>query len=430
VGSTLRATLESPISELTVTQRTGDVSPITGLRLTSGATSMDLAVPPPDENGQSIVALPESLTAGPVELEITAIEPRTTIDRRFGEPVVLPAAITELSVGPSTSIPTVLDGGCRDDLITIDGRPLPVEITGSPSELLAGEALSAEPCEEAALLLDAGRHRIATTPGARTGLQVDRIVLDGRQPDQGAFAAFPQATVTSSDRLSRTVTVDGCPEGCWLVLGEGFHDSWSARTADGDLGTPTMVDGGFNGWRIPPSDGPTVVTLEWTSQGPLTIALVLSVVAVVACIVLAVLDRRRRPDGVRVRPARFEFPGRPVARPALVAGAAVWIVAAGLFVGPVWALAAVAGSVVVLALARRPRLAGLVTLGALAFIGAAIVWIVRTEQPGPFAGWPVRFERVHTLGLFAAVSLLPAAAGWPRRRGRRRDDGSPPEPAP
>ncbi|HEU5109700.1 MAG TPA: hypothetical protein VFT95_14255, partial [Micromonosporaceae bacterium] len=413
-------------------QRTADVSPITGLRLTSGATSMDLVVPPPDENGLSVVKLAEPVPAGPVEVQITAIEPRTTIDRRYGEPVVLPAAISELSLGPTTSVPAALDSGCRDGLITVDGRPLPVRITASPAELLAGDAVRAEPCDDEALLLDAGPHRIATTPGARTGLQVDRIVLDGPRPEQGAgFAAFPTATVTSSGRLDRTVSVDGCPGGCWLVLGEGFHDSWSARTEGGDLGPPTMVDGGFNGWWIPPADGPTVVTLEWTSQRPLTIALVLSVIAMVACIVLAVIDRRRRSDEVRVRPARLEFPGRPASRPALVAGAAVWIVAAGLLVGPVWALAAAAGSAVILALARRPRLAGLVTLGALAFIAAAIIWIVRTEQPGPFAGWPARFDRLHTLGLFAAVSLLPAAAGWPRRRRARPSDGvSAPEPPP
>ncbi len=379
VGARLQATLEAPVTELTITQRTGgDTSPITGLRLTAGATPMDVAVPPPDESGQSRIPLPEPLPAGPVEIEITAIEPRTTIDRRFGEPVVLPAAITELSVGPPTSIPSELASGCRDDLITIGGEPFPVRIEGTPAQLLAGEAVRAEPCDESALLLDAGTHRIETTPGAQTGLQVDRIVLDVPGPDQGGFAPFPLATVTSSDRLDRTVTVDGCPDGCWLVLGEGFHDSWSARTDQGDLGPPTMVDGGFNGWWIPPADGPTVVTVEWTSQRPLTIALALSIIAVVACIVIAVLDRRRRPEGPRVRPARFEFPGRPAARPALVAGAAVWIVAAGLLVGPAWALVAAAGSAVLLALARRPRLAGLVTLGALAFIAAAIIWIQRT----------------------------------------------------
>jgi arabinofuranan 3-O-arabinosyltransferase len=34
---------------------------------------------------------------------------------------------------------------------------------------------------------------------------------------------------------------------------------------------------------------------------------------------------------------------------------------------------------------------------------------VRTERPWPDAGWPVRFEWLHGLGLFAAVSLAIAA---------------------
>ena len=94
--------------------------------------------------------------------------------------------------------------------------------------------------------------------------------------------------------------------------------------------------------------------------------------------------------------------------------------------GPAWALVAAAGSAVLLALARRPRLAGLVTLGALAFIAAAIIWIQRTEHTAANAAWPARFDRVHSLGLFAAVSLLPAAAGWPRRRARPQPPDDPP----
>ena len=83
---------------------------------------------------------------------------------------------------------------------------------------------------------------------------------------------------------------------------------------------------------------------------------------------------------------------------------------------------------ILLALGRRPRLAGLVTLGALSFIAAAIIWIQRTQHTAANAAWPARFERVHSLGLFAAVSLLPAAAGWPWRRARRRHVAG--EPAP
>ena len=220
--------------------------------------------------------------------------------------------------------------------------------------------------------------------------------------------------MTSSSRLSRKVTVDQCPKGCWLVLGEGFHDSWSATTAAGSLGPPTLVDGGFNGWRIPPSDGPTEVTLHWTSQRPLTIAIVLSGLAVLAAIALAILDRRRQPLPVYALP-RLGFPGAAAPRPALVAGAVVWVAAAGLLVGPAWMLAAAVGSTIVLGVLRRPRLAGVVTVGILAFSAVVVVYVVRNDQPFPNAGWPVRFDWLHGLGLFAAVSLLPAAAGWPRR---------------
>ncbi len=221
--------------------------------------------------------------------------------------------------------------------------------------LLAGDRGDGHAVRDApSSTLAAGTHRITTAPGAASGLQVDRIVLAGpaagRRPPprpRRPRRTGPTATVTSSSRLGRKVTVDQCPKGCWLVLGEGFHDSWSATTAAGSLGPPTLVDGGFNGWRIPPSDGPTEVTLHWTSQRPLTIAIVLSGLAVLAAIALAVLDRRRQPLPAYALP-RLGFPGAPAPRPALIAGAVVWVAAAGLLVGPAWMLAAAVGSAVVL----------------------------------------------------------------------------------
>jgi len=234
----------------------------------------------------------------------------------------------------------------------VGGQPVLLRVQAAVPALLAGDAVTATPCGATELTLAAGTHRITTAPGAESGLQVDRIVLAAPSssspaataPAAGAAPAAgpatgPTATVTSSSRLSRKVTVDQCPKGCWLVLGEGFHDSWSATTSAGSLGQPTLVDGGFNGWRIPPSDGPTEVTLQWTSQRPLTIAIVLSGLAVLAAIALAILDRRRQPLPAYALP-RLGFPGSPAPRPALVAGAVVWVVAAGLLVGPAWMLAA------------------------------------------------------------------------------------------
>jgi arabinofuranan 3-O-arabinosyltransferase len=147
-----------------------------------------------------------------------------------------------------------------------------------------------------------------------------------------------------------------------------------------------------------------------------TVALVLSALAVVVCIVLAVLDRRREP--VAEPPlVRFEFPGPRVTTASSLLAAATWVVAAGLLVGPGWALAAAMGGVGIVLLGR-PRLAGLVTIGILVVLAAVVIFVVRDERPFANAGWPARFEWLHGLGLFAAVSLLPAAIGWrPRPSG-------------
>ena len=64
----------------------------------------------------------------------------------------------------------------------------------------------------------------------RSGLQVDRIVLAGDDvavgADGGSDVGGPTATVLDSDRLGRTITVEQCPDGCWLIVGEGHHPSW------------------------------------------------------------------------------------------------------------------------------------------------------------------------------------------------------------
>jgi hypothetical protein len=86
-----------------------------------------------------------------------------------------------------------------------------------------------------------------------------------------------------------------------------------------------------------------------------------------------------------------------------------------------WGLVAALASVPLLLFLGRPRLAGLVTMGILAVIGTVTVDVVRTERPWPDAGWPGRFEWLHGVGLFAAVSL--AIVGFAALR-----SGSSPDP--
>ena len=67
-------------------------------------------------------------------------------------------------------------------------------------------------------------------------------------------------------------------------------------------------------------------------------------------------------------------------------------------------------------LTRRVRLAGVVAIGAMAYVAYTVVDTVRTEHPDATPLFPGRFEDLHHLGLFAAVSLAVTLGARARRR--------------
>lgn len=427
-GARLDLVTDVATDRFTIVQPGGDHAPITSLLLHPAVGDpQPINVPPPDGNGRSEIVLDEVLPAGvPLGVEITGVEQRLTTDRRYGEPVALPAGISEISLGARTTVPDRVDTGCRDDLLTFDGTPVPLRIEASVADLLAGVAVAATPCGGASEV-GAGTHRLVSGAGADTGFGIDRVVMS--PTDTGVNTAGgrePTATVVAADRLTRTVEVDGCPDGCWLVLGEGFHESWTASSDDAAVAGPaTLVDGGFNGWWLEPSDEPVTVELRWTAQRPLTIALVVSVVAVLASIALVLVDRR--PATVPpTPPPRLQWLGPPAPWLVVVGAAVVWALAAAALVAPAWGLAGLAGGVLLL-LTRRPRLAGYAALAMLGVNALYVLVVVQRDRPPPDAGWPVRFERVHELGLFAAVSLAVAAlatAVHPRSQHEEAEDAT------
>ena len=219
-------------------------------------------------------------------LQITGFDGVVVTDRRYAEPVYLPVAISELSFGARLSLPAEVTLDCRDDLVEVDGEPVALRLSGNVEKLLDGEPFDVTRCSTAALALAPGDHRISASTRSTTGLQVDRVVLTspGVEPDAGLVPT----NVVSRTRTSARVTLGPCPDGCWFVFGEGYNEAWTASivpareddeddtpdpgapTDRGDtelLGAGVPVDGGFNGWYVPPTRQPMTVTVEWTAQG-------------------------------------------------------------------------------------------------------------------------------------------------------------------
>ncbi len=431
VGATLSIPTIDPVGPvLELTQPVGDLVTITTLRIGDGRASYDLPVPPPDAGGRSTIELPRELAPGAVTLTVTGTDGATTVDRRFGEVVALPAAVAELSGAglPITSRDdsTIVGRTCTPDLLELDGRPVPLSFETTLGRLLDGEPIAATVCG-GPLALDAGEHRLVSTGRAATGLTVDRVVLADRAGDPAAgpaVAAAAGVVVDVDDARRRVVTVTDCPDGCWLVHGEGFNEAWSARVDGASLGPPTLVDGGFNGWRLPPAAGPVRVEISWTAQTPVTVGLLLSALGALACLVIAAVTRGRRPVLALAEPSPHWR--RPVDRRGTAMASAIVLVVAGtLVIGPEWgAVSLVVGAALVLAARHTAvravdRLLELVGLSAALLVAVATIAILRRNRPRPDAGWTEGVERLNGLALFSVVCIAVGALGvsWSRRKG-------------
>jgi arabinofuranan 3-O-arabinosyltransferase len=408
---------------------------------------------------------PVTVTFAPVEgptlrVEVAGIRPLRAVDYYAGGDVTLPVAIAELGI-PGVRMPPVpaqIPSPCRRDLLRIDGRPVPLRVSGTSAAALDGSGLALSPCgaDAGGLVLGPGTHDIEATPGRLTGIDLDQLVLDsapggGPEPGDGPAGLSPPSvpsapTVRVLRRRSTAVQLEviapgrpgsaggGAGTPFWLVLGESLNRGWQASVdGRGSLGPPTLVDGFADGWLV---DGAATggrrsfeVTLTWSPQAPVDVALAVSAVAGALCAVVALWPRRRRR---RARRVPYDAPGAAPEAPALVAPA--WAQGArprpstpggrppwgrvALAAGGTGALAAavigpaagvglalvVAGA----ASARRGRL--VLAAGAVAAVVAAALTMVVVEAVGRYPGdgqWPSHFE---TAGVLIWLALVLAVA--------------------
>ena len=247
----------------------------------------------------------------------------------------------------------------------------------------------------------AGTHLLTTANGKSTGIDVDQVVL---RSGAEAVASAPATVVVHRTRTSRTATVSNCPDGCWLILGEGFNDGWEAEAAGKSLGPPRQISGGFNGWRLPGSTSPVTVTMTWTPQRTMWIGMALAALAVLACAGLIWRDKAVAELRAPAAPTP-NWPPVLIGRRRAAVSAAALVVLAALTISPKYGVIAAVIGFAVLWL-RRPLVAGLASL---ALVGGLTVLIVRRQLRYRLVAnpsWPAAFDDLHRFGLLVVVLLF------------------------
>jgi hypothetical protein len=419
-------------------------------------------VEPGDRQGhtaEAVVDIPR-VTGSRFLLRITGLDEVSTNDWVGDRPVAQPVGIAEVGL-PGPRVPelaSTFDSGCRDDLVSVDGHPLPVRVSGPTADALAGRPLGVEACDGRDVDLAAGDRLLQTSAGIDGGIDVDRLVLrsaaggsasaatstlaeeaeeaeeaDGADPGGEARAGTPRVEVLSerSDQVRLQVTGATAGQPFWLVLGQSYNSGWQASYGSGSVG-PELVDGFANGWRITPDDGEMVVELRFTPQWRVDAGLWVSGLAALACLALTL--RRPRPVGAWAATVPDPLSGSALRRyqGAMPRFRTAVVLAAALAVGT-WLLAGpLVGAVVgaaALAAGRRDRArAWLVGGGALVLAVAVgyVLYVQLRHAPEASFHWPFQMRRAHALGWLALLLLVAdTVVGSAWRRAGRRGDRSP-----
>ena len=406
--------------------------PVDGVTVRSGLAEVDIG----GQTVREIVRMPSDLldAAGfrssryPLSLVMTRIRSaddrtgRTDEEVRIARAVTLPTQRTfevrgTARLGPDGAAPSHPPGTCRDDLVAVDGAPVPVRLTAGDN----GEVVSLEGCEP--LPLRGGERVITTAPGAATGVEVDQLVLrsaprtgavDGPLPDSPA----PRLSVDRTSDTRMTVRTDGAPAGepFWLVVGESFDEGWSVIESEGDdefeVDGPHLVDGFANGFLITPGTADPVLTVRYLPQNRLDVGLLVSAAAVVFAVVLLLAPAPQlAPASIplqeplrRLRAFTYEgaLPGRQTAWK--VGG--LGLVLGLLFASPVAAVAL--GAIGMLTTRRetwRPLLTVLPAV-LVAGVGLHVVLLQADERIPAGPWWPGLTDRAEVLAVSAVLLLV------------------------
>ena len=364
-----------------------------------------------------LIELPQTLEGNQITLEILKVQEVKTNNWYTGQDIVMPIAISEIGIdGLEVSpMPSTIDSGCRNDLIHIDGIPIPIRITGKTSDALNGIGLKGTLCEES-INLPKGLHQIETTDGRYTGFNIDRLVMfsavGGVAAEGWTRTASPvdaQVTVTNSSRSSLQAEIVNNNSPFWLVLGQSFNEGWVATVNGINLGSPQLVDGFANGWFVDlPESEVLDVSLKWAPQRNIWIALLISLLGVLICFYLIYQGRNEKSLNLCLNTPRLSDPRRSFHN-LPVKNAVITSILLGLFAAfvstPLVGLITTCFSLI-----STRYLKGRLLLTALPIVAysvgvAYIIFLQIRWEYEPAFSWPSWGRSVHHLGLLTVLLL-------------------------
>ena len=363
-------------------------------------------------------------------LTILAVDRKSTTDWYSGGPAILPVALAEMGLpGVERGAPAAAVGDrCRDDLLTVGGEPVPVRFRGSTAAAEARLPLAVEACSGP--VAASGPTVLVAAEGRDTGFDLDALVLSSGPGGEAAPAgvtgtvpAPPEIDLDSPRLLQYDATAD-TDEPFWLVVGQSYSPEWAAAAEGGEILGHEIVSGFANGWYVEPDgEGPVSVSVTWPPQRPVWIAIVVSILALLVCAAVLVLDPRRRAGEARGPVPAISLLWPLQAEDRLVSGwrAGLAIAGAGVagwLLATPWVGLAMAGAML-LSLGWRWGALAVRLTAVVVLLGASLYIFAKqmTDNLPPDFGWPQNFDVAHWITMAGVLALgVDVVAELVRRR--------------
>ena len=446
----------------------GEHSVPTSITVAADSGTVALKLPPIADNRTpgSVVSvplsLPRPLTGQSIRITFDTVRIETTVNYNSQAPLAMPIAIAEVGIPGlvAAPVPAVIPTTCRNDLVAVDGAPMWVSVAGPSSAALAGNALSVSLCgpDAGGLRLGPGNHTLTSAPGQVAGFDIDQLALTsapgGGIPPGGG--SRPPAT-GASHRDGRLPDLHGpaaegvrrAPPGSPLRAGDGPEPQrrlggHRQRPLPGVAGAGRRVCQRMAGRPRQPRDvaggGAVTVHLRWAPQGRVNIALLVSLLAILAlpgpglpppgaAPARAVATSSPADDDAPRLASPFAAGGRRRRRcgVSVIVGVATGAVA-GVITTPVTGLIVGVATLVALLVPRLRVLLGLAAVGCVLAAGIYVVARQGAAHVTADGAWPSEFGLASTLTWAGLVFLGADATVEVVRRRRSPSPGDAADP--